>query len=728
MAKATIVCSFCKKRKIKCSRTSPCTSCIRFRNPHCDYKEYEGAWSQHESASMKLARILIEKVDKLENKLVGNVQSRDKRDVQSFLPRVELPRVDLPKVPSGGLSGGSSNGASLYGEGSQTSSAFDGVSGCPSGLSNEVEQILQQMVAEGVIDSPWTMEQSYDFKNTSFLDNLDDGVDEKINITGRYDPMVNGEYYGVYSWVGLLSLDPELSYINSKLLKRNEEINLLYTHKLSNQIEMKLVQVPTRNDLYDGDLLAKINAILPSPNLIWESINYFFERVYCFIPLLDEETFRERAYEMINATSTCSIQLIDSNSFIFLGQLLLVMRFVYISNGNLPYVGPEAFDLVNQCINKYNIFSTDSLDFIQLLVIAKNYELYAPEIGNSLDNNSSSSLTSMILSKACMLKMNRDPSILNPLAIDGKEYNLRRKLWYFFLILESLETTSSGNPPSFQTISWSTKLPYYNGNNSNCLKENLENILFPLMKNARAFAYTSFSTERKISVSALRKQAEEQYDLLIDNTLLKDLKLQHDETENYILKTMRIKFSYQSFAYLLSVYLHVFNFYLDKDLDKVKQTLKTLFTIIFQKLVPMVNELITEVFLKPVTPGQEFVNRFPLFPSTLTLITKFIITTLSALTKTNPNTQLNTALSFASELFLDFYLKLSSVSYYAWRMHKVFSNIVAYIRDNNLYSCKFDFPELAESVQTCLEQFDMNEVSKSRNYSADSNWLHVLSQ
>lgn len=61
-----VVCSFCRKRKIKCDKKSPCTACVKLGNPHCD------AVVRTDTSSGDVADALRHRITVLEQQLTNN--------------------------------------------------------------------------------------------------------------------------------------------------------------------------------------------------------------------------------------------------------------------------------------------------------------------------------------------------------------------------------------------------------------------------------------------------------------------------------------------------------------------------------------------------------------------------------------------------------------------------------------------------------------------------------
>lgn len=61
-----VVCSFCRKRKIKCDKKSPCTACVKLGNPHCD------AVVRTDNNSGDVADALRHRITVLEKQLSNN--------------------------------------------------------------------------------------------------------------------------------------------------------------------------------------------------------------------------------------------------------------------------------------------------------------------------------------------------------------------------------------------------------------------------------------------------------------------------------------------------------------------------------------------------------------------------------------------------------------------------------------------------------------------------------
>lgn len=681
MAKPRVVCTFCKKRKIKCDRQTPCSSCVRFGNVHCNY-----GTKLPKSNNLRLVQQLARRVEFLDRRL-NDASYRDGEG-------------------SPDESQGQDNGGQALSLGSRASPpTYDG-----------------GLIWPNPDNSPESGSDSDD--------------DDAINIQEQYDAMAAGQHHGPFLWLGLIKLDPELNYINSHLTK-DPNLQVLYAAKMSKPVSFNIFHNRTNQAVADPDLLKAIDTALPPNKDVWKLVDYFYERIYCFLPLLDERDFRVEVLSTVgDADEARTMKYIGWKTFMFLGQLILVLRLSSLASDGLPFIGTDVLELGLHCIRKYDLIKTHSIEFLQLLAVYKYMEFNAPEIGCSLDNNSSNISMTIILQKAVLLKLHRDPLKMHPNREDGRHNNLRRKLWFFLLIFDALESTSSGNPASFLKFSFDTKIPYHTPENSNTLETGIEDMSVTLLQNCKGFltGMTTFSSawcslHKPISSRLLKKSTENQYNFFMDNHEIYQSLVHHEyDREHYNFKSIKLKFSFQNFCFLISTYIYIFEHYSKKNSPKTDGILVDLFKIVFHRLLPILNELICELFGKPIEPYKEPASKLVLSVTIQTLVTKCINVILMVLTKTKANTGLNFALQKALDLFLNFQLKLANTCYYSWRMNKIFHQFSAFIKQRQFYNGKIDSALLEVLVDQALNDLDFNATIKSMGSPDvdDTIWLHVL--
>ncbi|CAH6718745.1 hypothetical protein CLIB1444_01S13586 [[Candida] jaroonii] len=533
------VCTFCKRRKIKCDRGDPCSSCVRFDNKNCFYLSPEPRINKKrapKSSKQNLEHeleVLKSKLATLENTVQPNNLSTDKISFKNptnldFLP---LDAADKVRV------------------------------GNPSNLFNQefVDNIRNNL------NDIQKVHFDNDFNQLMALV----GDDAEFSLFDCDPPIadhgpVSRRNFGILAWKASFDRDPCLKLI-LKYIKRSPKRDHLFKVKnandkfnytkfrstlnsnaepikeekdsdidadmdsgfrcdFTNTIPVKIDQpvsevnhpLPGMNSqklgLRFGDarnekltLLSTIENNLPNETIIWNHIDKFFDKFYGYLPILDEIEFKTQISRLIDrkipedsdysilSKEKIKLSLNNKTDFTYLGILLIILRLGYLSliptiNANANYfdqlseidkmlyentIDMDIVFISHNCLNQFNLFGSVNIPILQLAMVIRFYQIYAPENGDGPDHGDAQVLNSTLFQMAYSLGLNRDPSRVESMK-NEKFNNLSRKIWYCLLLLDLNHSLEYGDPLNANKFTFDTKLPYYTDENSNLVNSNRE--------------------------------------------------------------------------------------------------------------------------------------------------------------------------------------------------------------------------------------------------------------
>lgn len=513
------VCSFCKRRKIKCDRGVPCSSCVKFSNANCEYI----------APGPRAAR----------RKPIRHVRPDLESELQALKAKISTLETILPE------SNYSSVNTLFIDNGAAKINVLDrdesrdtfknqvrvGGFGTPSLLSSSKTLVVQ-------LDNLHKVHFDDDFNE---LMSLIDPKDEKFSLftTNKFlmdhEP-IGRRNFGILAWKGTLNSDICLSKIfeyTRKHLKKHHmfavknqkdrfHLNALKRHLGSNVEPINEVDTfdetgpacdskdvnlgdsklsynfglhlrsSTRDDQLS--LIARIEKLLPTREIIWKHINIFFDKFYCYVPIIDEIDFKDHMTRILKLNSDTS--LFDTNAitlnvrnkldFAYLGVLLIMLRLGYLSliptiNNDEEYykktsdsnkvlldnpIGLDVVEASNDCLNQFSLFASTSLSIYQLTMMTRFYRIYSPENGDGPDHGDSQVFISTLFQMAYSLGLNRDPDMLDR---DEKTKNLCRKMWYSLLVFDLNHSLEFGDPLNVNKFTFDTRIPTYIEGNSNLI-------------------------------------------------------------------------------------------------------------------------------------------------------------------------------------------------------------------------------------------------------------------
>lgn len=267
----------------------------------------------------------------------------------------------------------------------------------------------------------------------------------------------------------------------SSVVKKNTDLNsLLQKSDVGKSIPLFIEEsVNKEKDKYSNLDLLKFN-IRQQGNGVYHSIRPYFTNLLKVRELTDKffETELFSNYSYMNKLefykqfeeffSRETIGKLTTNDYIFMGQLLIIMRIVFISYYNCGYdqedesffVGVEAFNLANICLEEARFpLYFQNIESMRLMLLLYECENYAPEsVGLSFSLRPGSA--QYLMRAGVSLKYNIDP------LISDKDANYIRIIWNQILDIERTDLIYNGSSIFTDFDTYTTSLPILENDNS----------------------------------------------------------------------------------------------------------------------------------------------------------------------------------------------------------------------------------------------------------------------
>lgn len=535
--KSKPACLFCKKRKIKCSRGHPCTSCKRL-SKECVYADLNSNNGKRKISKPSKKSLELE-IENLKSRIEDLRKNMDNETVKSSHHSVanldNKENLEYSSVPS--LDSNSS-----------------------------LHENQDQNPPGGLKFKPYTLDDADSTQfEAEFAELLrlveENDCDEDFNLfrsaTNIIESPGGRRNFGLFSWKTIATVDPCLLAITShaKAIHSNGKGPLFenegpHSKRLQNYITDNIEPLERSNDgnkpgdktdangnsyeesrktlrlnggLRSVNLFAssrksvvetvrlkqRIEAFLPPKTVISKLMDQFFARLYTFLPIIDETDFRAHLYRMFDGPTVedkCTdLKLQNKLDFARLGMLLLILRMSYLSllplnplsnNPKKPSnaeeaaeiaymlkhpINIEAVTLAQDCVNLFNLFGIPNMTLFQLLLVMRVYYVYGPEQGDGCDQGDAQALNSILFEIAYALGIHRDPDSIRVFQ-DEKSKNLVRKMWSLLLLLDLSHSLEFGDPLNVNKFSYDTKLPVFKIEKSNLVDYEREKFVIECYK------------------------------------------------------------------------------------------------------------------------------------------------------------------------------------------------------------------------------------------------------
>ncbi|SGZ52879.1 CIC11C00000005383 [Sungouiella intermedia] len=486
----TLVCTFCKRRKIRCDKKQPCSSCVTHGNSDCSYQTPTIKDDKDIDTSDNYKRSLLRELSTVE----GNGHHH-------LIPH-EPPQLS-PKDPSDPME------AELVALRSKVERLEKYLLEKESSKTNVP---LWQYQLQDFSEKTWgVVPYDHDTDNISFLENF--GLLDQIGTT-------SARYFGPLSWLAMLKSDPALAPViqlkkDEVLTKHgdptnrpagtafktssqdpivNEDLEFKPFKQQSRDLRLQISQLDAFNKnarllgfpvcpvdiLLENDLTQKIRLLIPRRQAMWRYLEIYFNQVYPVFPFIDQDFFEDTVHRLIHHAddhSPAQLKITKQMDLIYLGQILIVLRLGYLNmfpciSRKHEYSLPEreylldnpmvieSLEVANLCLQLSNYFRTCNLAVLQLVLYIRVYFMFAPEYGESPEDPSNQSITAQLIRMALSLGVHREPHLESTIE-EKKMNNLRRKLWYSLINLEFVGSTANGFPTSIQFNQYDVDMPHF---------------------------------------------------------------------------------------------------------------------------------------------------------------------------------------------------------------------------------------------------------------------------
>lgn len=383
------MCTFCKRRKVRCDKGAPCSTCVKYGNKNCEYVNdvYQTKAAPHSNGF---------------NESVLSLET---------VPMTRKPASMVSLIPNSAHRPGSNSSSSRsHSTGSLTSRYVNGSAPLLTpAVHSELELLkqkilmLEQLVSysnhiDGTSSSTSASSPSEPVKWQGRLNGEENSLlgyypsssaDETLSFHDNYLPFLSmqnmgSRYCAPLSWIALIKVDNAVSSMfaykrKNVLLKRyltkelSKDIETLkpaerfFREKISNEVALnddslfpdssnlypnkKNKNVPQQFvekakslglTVYEGDLdsvhdvLDKIQLILPTAKIVWMLVDRFFARVYPFFPFIDQFDFEHHLERIFGSNSRAhekikKLHVQGRMDLAFLALLLMVLRFGYLT-------------------------------------------------------------------------------------------------------------------------------------------------------------------------------------------------------------------------------------------------------------------------------------------------------------------------------------------------------------------------------------------------------------
>lgn len=446
----TKVCTFCRKRKVKCNLQQPCNNCIKYMNPVCEYELTPGVFSKYPHEVLVAPTQVLSELETLKKRLhvlEGAVDPAPAEATRTSPGGPQTLPLDTVNFNEGYLS--------IYDREPWLRRHYP-----------PLQWVL-------LIKTDLALLKLWDYATK--LVPLHLVRPQYLNKTGNENAMFcdkatsdeshnDGEIYG----------DPQR---NARLREQARTLGVSF-------FEQGFAD--------DLELADKIRLVLPRRRAIWLLVDRFFANVYFSMPVLDEHQFRTNIARLVGPPSTVDEPLVligprNRLDFAYLGQLLIVLRFLYLllftnlmeinyhrmaSTDALPQAQdlkyllnhPVDIDVANMarlCLGQFNLLRLINLAIMQLAMLTRYYHQYAPEEGDGLDGGDSQVALAMLVQMARGLGLHREPDVMPNDLNDVKMNHLGRKIWYLLVVMEYTLRLNDGSQPQIALDLFDTKVPWF---------------------------------------------------------------------------------------------------------------------------------------------------------------------------------------------------------------------------------------------------------------------------
>ncbi|KAG7928363.1 hypothetical protein KL925_001663 [Ogataea polymorpha] len=435
-----ISCEPCRKKKLKCDRTKPCSSCVKNKTQDsCKYANQ----NLDNMNKMQLTSEIINlkmKVNKLEKILQANNISVSEYSDLSFVFSESISRMSEE----------------------QEDPVLD--------LSEKFDRMIFK--ENRILRSGATSYVTF-IKADKQLSLLFEALNKRHE--QEYEEYVRAQKIKVQH-------DSKM-FDNSNIVRKHayQDKDLCMDSSLSG---MTTTTLTASGPLKSQDIFALASSKLPPMFAIEALIDRFFTHAYYLVPFVDEEIFREELTYVLLADEkgNPTFKVAHNQNTSIVSLLLIILRYAYmtinvkefdenprsIEDENLAtmlrmgiVIGPQYIELAKNVLlsmpPEESIFRKVTIRNIQVLMFLRWYQSYSPEL--SEDYYEASISLSLIIQMCRVLGINRDPDHFSEVFRDEKVKNLRRRIFYKLYYMDTLSAFDLGTPVVIHSDEFDARLP-----------------------------------------------------------------------------------------------------------------------------------------------------------------------------------------------------------------------------------------------------------------------------
>lgn len=482
--RASVVCSNCKKRKIKCDRGKPaCGNCVKsnvsnfcfYEAPHwindVETSKERLVWSEQNASTRNLSSDFCKNSDMCDlssQSCSTGTLSLEDLNLQNHILKQEILdlRQELGRYKFKDLS---------YSMHHEEHSDI-----------NNVPTVQFHASYNSIITRKYCLEDCKPFSDTAlmikdiytrlfFVTSIFSFRPAKDVLTKMSDD--SGEFKGQL-FMKYLFWDPEfVKIITSEKIKKGSPIfrmieslkeereecqtfRSIYIHQLFS-LSMMTLESDDEKRLFIH-LKHKIETILPSKTVIQSYLSYFLENIYPVVPFIDCQEFTGKIDNLLISRNdnACELNMTDWHELPILGTLLVLLRMSYVSqdldlelspmNKQILFKHPIKLLFIikaHECMNHFNAIKRMNEDVLICLMYMKFHFIYAPEESDLLGSNLTDLLLATVTNASMNIGLYKDPIYYNQFLSNNTMINKRRKLWYGMLSIDRVQSSLKGSFP-----------------------------------------------------------------------------------------------------------------------------------------------------------------------------------------------------------------------------------------------------------------------------------------
>lgn len=721
----SFVCTFCRRRKAKCDKGNPCSTCVKYNNPHCEYIKDPGFGAARKNFTGFVELGAASTTTAVPGEVHSELQQlKEKVLMLEHLVSVNRMPINTP------LWQGSEELAQIIGYNpfSQDLTTFS--------FQNDYSPFLQLGASPARFYGPlsWVLLIKVDNAiSEMFAFKHKDVLKRKISYLSAFKLLGSSQNPSDQVFARKVALS---AYLHEPRFCKNEMETMSVGERHNERA--KYVGLTTLPGGVDPRLAMneKVELLLPSKRVIWMLVERFFKRLYVFFPFVDELDFKQHITRLVGPPTNVHEKATRLNverkmDFLHLGLLLLILRFSYltlfsnseaVNEANMKLLDSlqeaqerrfllenpihiEVLDVAEECLAQFDCLRFCNLYMVQLCLYIKLYHMYAPEHGDVPEDSHLQLYTATLIHMAMSLGLHREPDRFKSKIRNPRTNNLCRKIWAFLLLLDLQGAMLNGLPMCTHRGMFDTKQPYHTPGNENVSNIEIEKLVVEGFQRMEV-CYVPVS-----KVAALVSLLGEPLNMGELCTQLLALELMFFEdykafwldmscgtTCMSLEKTLRAKMYFEGSFLLVLVYFHFFNYYeREGQVDLSYFYLKKLAFVALKNMMPFYEDFVerSELLFEEstgiiITPGFQLLVqksmivaqalmgrlRFSILHCEMLLEHALLLVSdpLYAAMYETLKCTFNLASNCLKVLF-DTFAKLSSRYYYSWRCVKALDSM-----------------------------------------------------